>query len=261
MPKFSANLGFMFPDRPHVERIDAAARAGFAAIELHWPYDVPAAELKAAIDRNKLVMLGINVPIGDKSRGENGLTALPGREADQAKAFDLALSYAVTLGGTAVHTLAGVVPANERAAAEKTYIANLRDAADKAANAGKLVFIEPLNYRDAPNFFLTSIEQAADILAKVERRNLKIMFDCYHLQIMGGDLIKKFERYRDLVGHVQIAAVPSRAEPDEGELCYPEILKAFEKLGYTGWVGAEYKPRGRTEDGLGWRKAYEGAGR
>lgn len=256
MPKFSANLGFLFSDRSHVERIDAAAKAGFAAVEMHWPYDVPAAELKVALVRNKLEMLGINAPIGDKSRGENGLTALPGREADQAAAFDLALSYTVALGGTAVHTLAGVVPADQKEAAEKTYIANLRSAAEKAANAGKLVLIEPLNYRDAPNYFLNTIEQAADIVGKVDRQNVKIMFDCYHLQIMGGDLIKKFERYRELVGHVQIASVPARAEPDEGELCYPEILKAFEKLGYAGWIGAEYKPRGKTEDGLSWRKAY-----
>ena len=253
MPRFSANLGFLYSDRPHVQRIADAAKCGFAAIEMHWPYDVPAAELKAAIDAAKVEMLGINAPIGDKSRGENGLTALPGREADAAAAFDLALSYAVTLGGTAVHSLSGVASGE---AAERTYVKNLVAFADKAANAGKMLLIEPLNYRDAPNNFLGTIEQAADILGKVERRNLKIMFDCYHLQIMGGDLIKKYERYRELVGHVQIASVPNRAEPDEGELAYPEILKAFERLGYTGWIGAEYKPRAKTEDGLGWRKAY-----
>jgi len=256
MPKFSANLGFLFPDLPHVQRIDAAAKAGFAAVEWQWPYEATIAELKDALTRNKLVALGINAPNGDKSRGENGLTALPGREADQAAAFDRALSYSVAIEGTAIHTLAGVVPADQKDAAEKTYIANLRSAADKAATAGKLVLIEPLNYRDAPNYFLNTIEQAADIVGKVGRQNVKIMFDCYHLQIMGGDLIKKYERYRELVGHVQIAGVPARAEPDEGELCYPEILKAFEKLGYTGWIGAEYKPRGKTEDGLSWRKAY-----
>jgi 2-dehydrotetronate isomerase len=253
MPRFSANLGFLYSDRPHVQRIADAGKSGFAAIEMHWPYDVPAAELKAAVDAAKVQMLGINAPIGDKSRGENGLTALPGREADAAAAFDLALSYVVTLGGTAVHCLAGVTSGED---AERTYVKNLAAFADKAAKAGKIVLIEPLNYRDAPGYFLTTIEQAAGILAKVERSNLKIMFDCYHLQIMGGDLIKKYERYRELVGHVQIASVPARAEPDEGELAYPEILKAFERLGYTGWIGAEYKPRAKTEDGLGWRKAY-----
>jgi hydroxypyruvate isomerase len=256
MPRFSANLGFLYSDRPHVQRIADAAKCGFAAIEMHWPYDVPAAELKAAADAAKVTMLGINAPIGDKSRGENGLTALPGREADAAAAFDLALSYAVTLSGTAVHCLAGVTQGEE---AERAYVKNLAAFADKAANAGKMVLIEPLNHRDAPGYFLGTIEQAADIVGKVARGNLKIMFDCYHLQIMGGDLIKKYERYRDLVGHVQIASVPNRAEPDEGELAYPEILKAFARLGYTGWIGAEYKPRAKTEDGLGWCKAYEGA--
>ena len=259
MPRFSANLGFLFSDRPHVERIAAAAAAGFAAVEMHWPYEVPAAELKAALDRAKLKMLGINAPLGDRARGENGLAALPGREADAAAAFDLALSYAVALGGTAVHCLAGVASPDDRAA-EATYVGNLAAFADKAAAVNIAVLIEPLNFRDAPGYFLPTIEKAADILAKVGRANLKIMFDCYHLQIMGGDLIKRFETYRDLVGHVQIAAVPSRAEPDEGELNYPNILRAFETLGFAGWIGAEYKPRGRTEDGLGWLKTYGGAG-
>ena len=256
MPRFSANLGFMFPDRPLVQRIASAAKCGFAAIELHGPYDVAAAELKAAIDQAKVMLLCMNAPKGDESRGEIGLTAVPGREADAAKAFDLALSYAVTLGSTAVHCPAGVAKGE---AAERTYVKNLVAFADKAANAGKTILIEPMNYRDSPGFFLSSIEQAADLAAKVGRNNVMLLFDCYHLQIMGGDLIKKYERYRELVGHVHIAAVPTRAEPDEGELAYPEILKAFERLGYTGWVGAEYKPRGKTEDGLSWRKAYEDA--
>ena len=259
MSRFSANLGFLFADRPHVERITSASTAGFAAVEMHWPYDVPAAELRAALDRNKLKMLGINAPVGDRARGENGLTALPGREADAAAAFEQAMSYAVALGGTSVHCLAGVAAPDDQAA-ERTYIRNLTAAADKAAAASLTVLIEPLNFRDAPGNFLTTIEQAADIVGKVGRANLKIMFDCYHLQIMGGDLIKRFERYRDLVGHVQIAAVPSRAEPDEGELAYPEILRAVERLGYAGWIGAEYKPRARTEDGLGWLKTYGGPG-
>jgi hydroxypyruvate isomerase len=258
MSRFSANLGFLFSDRRDVERIDAAALAGFAAVEMHWPYDVPAAELRAALDRNGVAMLGINTPVGDRSRGDVGLAAIPGREAEFAKAFDLSLSYSVALGGTAVHCMAGVTPTERHEEAERTYVANLASAADKAANVGKTILIEPLNHRDAPGYFLKHVEQAAGIVEKVDRTNVKIMFDCYHVQIMGGDIIRRFERHRDLIGHVQIAAVPSRNEPDEGELAYSEICRAFDRIGYAGWIGAEYKPRGRTEDGLGWLAAYGG---
>ncbi|RAI34840.1 hydroxypyruvate isomerase family protein [Rhodoplanes serenus] len=259
MPRFSANLGFLFADRPHGERIAAAAVAGFPAVEMHWPYEVPAATLRTALDRAGVRMLGINTPVGDRARGDNGLAAVPGREAEFAAAFDLALSYAVALGGTAVHCMAGVVPPDRRDAAERTYVANLTAAADKAAAAGKTILIEPLNPRDAPGYFLADVDQAAAIVQATGRANVKIMFDCYHVQIVGGDVIRRFECVRPLVGHVQIAAVPSRAEPDEGELAYPAILAAFEAAGWDGFVGAEYKPRGRTEDGLGWMAAYPAA--
>ncbi|NVO14469.1 MAG: TIM barrel protein [Rhodoplanes sp.] len=258
MSRFSANLGFLFADRPHVERIDAAAAAGFAAVEMHWPYDVPAAVLREALDRNRVAMLGINTPVGDRARGDNGLAAIPGREAEFAAAFDLALSYAVALDGTAVHCMAGAAPID--AATERTFVTNLAAAADKAATVSKTILIEPLNDRDAPGYFLRQVEQAAAVIAMVGRGNVKIMFDCYHVQIMGGDIVRRFERFRDLVGHVQIAAVPSRAEPDEGELAYPEICRTFDRLGWAGWIGAEYKPRGRTEDGLGWLAAHGGPG-
>jgi hydroxypyruvate isomerase len=260
MPRFSANLGFLFADRGHVGRIDAAAAAGFAAVEMHWPYDVPAAELRAALARNRLAMLGINTPMGDRARGEMGLGALPGREAEFAGAFDLALSYAVALDGTGVHCMAGVTSPDRQVAAEQTFVRNLTMAADKAATANKIILIEPLNHRDAPNYFLTNVEQAAGIIEKVGRANVMIMFDCYHVQIVGGDIIHRYQRFRELVGHVQIAAVPSRAEPDEGELNYPEICRALDRLGYAGWIGAEYKPRGRTEDGLAWLEAHGGPG-
>jgi 2-dehydrotetronate isomerase len=257
MLRFAANLGFMFPDRPHLQRIADAAKCGFAAVEFHGPYEVPAADLRAAMDHAKVIALCINAAVGDTSRGDNGLAAVPGREADAAKAFDLSLTYAATLDIPFLHCVANGVNV---ACDEGTYVKNLTAFADKAATAGKTILIETMNWRDRPGYMSRTIEQAADIVGKVGRRNVKILYDCYHLQVEGGDLIKRYERYRDVVGHVQIAAVPSRAEPDEGELDYPEILKAFERLGYnTGWVGAEYKPRGKTEDGLSWVKAFERA--
>jgi hydroxypyruvate isomerase len=184
------------------------------------------------------------------------LAAVPGRERDFATHFRQALDFAVTIGGRAVHCLAGMVPPSLRPAAETTFIANLARAADEAAEKNITLLIEPINSRDRPDYFLTRPEQAADIIAKVGRPNVRIQFDFYHAQIMGGDLITRFQKHLPLVGHVQIAAVPSRHEPDEGEVNYPAIYAALDACGYAGFIAAEYTPRGRTEDGLGWGRSY-----
>ncbi len=254
MPRFSANLGFLFADRPDLDRVEAAAAAGFHAVEMHWPYATPAAEMRAVLQRNGLTMLGLNTVVGNE--GESGLGALPGREAEFRQAVEQAVAYGREIGASAVHCMAGVVPPDSLAAAESVFVDNLRVASDLAAQAGMTVLIEPINHRDKPDYALARIEQAAAIIGRVGRGNVKIMFDCYHVQIMQGDLIRRFEAHRDLIGHVQIAAVPSRAEPDEGELNFPEICRAFERAGYAGWIGAEYRPRGRTEDGLAWFRAW-----
>jgi hydroxypyruvate isomerase len=252
MPHFSANLGFLFSDRPEAERIAAAAQSGFNAVEMHWPYHVPAKEIRSALMSSRITMLGLNMPIGNAEAGDFGLGALPGRESEFQQALDQALSYGSAIGATAIHCLAGIVPANDWSAAERTFVTNLREAADKAAQSGITILIEPMNHRDRPGYFLHQVEQAVTIIKQVERRNVKIMFDCYHVQIMQGDLIKRLKSNLDLIGHIQIAAVPSRAEPDEGEVDYQEICRVLDSLGYEGWIGAEYKPRGRTEEGLGW---------
>jgi hydroxypyruvate isomerase len=254
MPRFSANLGFLFADRPDLERVEAAAAAGFKAVEMHWPYATPAAEMRAALQRNDLTMLGLNTVVGRE--GESGLGALPGREAEFRQAVEQAVTYGQAIGANAVHCMAGVVPPDTLDQAERVFVENLRLASDIAGQAGMTVLIEPINHRDKPDYALFRIEQAASIIGRIGRGNVKIMFDCYHVQITQGDLIRRFEAHRELVGHVQIAAVPSRAEPDEGELNFPEICKAFERLGYRGWIGAEYRPRGRTEDGLAWLRAW-----
>jgi hydroxypyruvate isomerase len=198
-------------------------------------------------------MLGLNTPTGNP--GEFGLGAVHGREGDFAAAVELSLSYGAAIGATALHCMAGLGSADDRLA-ETTFVRNLTAAADKAANAGITLLIEPINHRDRPAYFLTRVEQAAAIIAQVGRANVKIMFDFYHVQIAQGDLLSRFQACRQLVGHVQMAAVPSRAEPDEGEVNYAEICRELDRLGYDGWIGAEYKPRGRTEDGLGWLKAW-----
>ncbi len=255
MPRFAANLGFLFTEHPLPACIDAAAAAGFKAIELQTPYSVPAADVKAAIARNNLTVLGVNTPRG-ADNDDFGLAAMPGRERDFDTAFATAFDYVTAIGGSAVHCLAGVVAPESRVEAERTFVANLIRAADRAAERGITVLIEPINPRDRPGYFLTRAEHAADIIAKVGKPNVRMQFDFYHAQIVGGDLITRFETCLPVVGHVQCASVPGRHEPDEGEVNYPAVFEAIDRLGYQGWIGAEYRPRGTTEQGLGWARRY-----
>ena len=252
MPRFAANLGYLFTERPMIERFGAAAAAGFAAVELQFPYDVAPSAVKAELVRHDLTQLGVNTPLGP----EFGLAALPGREREFDAAFTRALDYVTAIGGSAIHCMAGVVPVDQRPAAETVFVKNLTRAAEQAAKKNITLLIEPLNPRDRANYFLSRVEHAADVVKKVGAPNVRIQFDFYHVQIVGGDLIKRLEAHFPLVGHVQVAAVPSRREPDEGEVNYPEIFAALDRLGYAGWIGCEYRPRTRTEEGLGWVKAY-----
>lgn len=254
MPRFSANLGFLYPDRPLAERIAAAARDGFAAVEFHWPYDEPADALRAALERAGIPGLALNTPVGNAAGGDFGLGAVVGREAEFQAGVDLAIDYGRRIGTTAVHCMAGIVSHGEEAKAERTFVENLKQAADKAHAAGMTLLIEPINHRDRPGYALSRVEQAAEIIERTGRPNIAIMFDGYHVQIMQGDLIRRLQAHLPLIGHVQFAAVPSRAEPDEGEVNYAALFRALDEMGYKGFVGAEYKPRGRTEDGLSWMK-------
>jgi 2-dehydrotetronate isomerase len=253
MPKFSANLGFLWPDRPLLARIEAAAGAGFRAIEVHWPYDTPAAEVKTACARHGMAMLGLNTVRGDRP-GDFGLAAVPGREAEFGAALEQSVAYCRTAGFNAIHVMAGVVPPGLRNAADALFVEHIRVAAEKAAETGLTILLEPLNQRDAPGYFYSSIERADEIITAVGQPNVKIMFDCYHVAVMQGDVLKRLERFLPRIGHVQIAAVPSRAEPDEGEIAYPAVFAALDALGYAGWVGCEYKPRADTDAGLAWVK-------
>src|SRR5436190_2623847 len=256
MPRFAANLAYLFTERPLIERFAAAAAAGFRAVELQLPYDHAPSAVRAELERHGLTVLGVNTAPGQSAVGEFGVTAVPGREQEFAAVFKQALDYITAIGGCQIHCLAGRVPPEQRPAAEATFIRNLTWAADAAREKNVTVLIEPINPRDRPDYFLTRAEHAADIIAKVERPNVRIQFDFYHAQIVGGDLIKRFEKYFPLVGHVQIAAVPTRGEPDEGEVNYVQILAMLDRIGYGKWVGCEYKPRARTEDGLSWARPY-----
>jgi hydroxypyruvate isomerase len=255
MPKFAANVAYLFTERPLIERFAAAAAAGFKAVELQFPYDHAPAAVKAELDKHKLTQLGLNTGPGGGA-GEFGLAAVPGRERDWDALFQQALDYTVAIGGSAVHCLAGHVPPEQRPVAERTFVANLTRAAELAKDKNITLLIEPINAIDRPNYFLNHVEHAADIIAKVGRPNVKMQFDFYHVQIVSGDLIRRFEKHLPLIGHVQIASVPERHEPSEGEINYPAIFDALDRLGWSGWTACEYRPRGRTEDGLGWGRAY-----
>ena len=256
MPRFAANLAYLFTEQPLLARFGAAAAAGFKAVELQFPYDHGPSAVKRELVKHELTMLGLNTPAGKLDAGEFGLAAVPGREAEFATLFRQALDYVVAIGGCQIHCLAGRVPPEQRPAAENTFLKNLARAADMAAKKGIVVLIEPINARDRPDYFLNRVEHAADLVARVERPNLRIQFDFYHAQIMGGDLLRRFEKHLQVIGHVQVAAVPSRHEPDEGEVNYPAVFNALDRLGYLGWVGAEYRPRARTEDGLAWARPF-----
>ncbi|MBN9887887.1 hydroxypyruvate isomerase family protein [Salipiger abyssi] len=249
--RISANLGFLYSDLPLPARIRAAARDGFDAVECHFPYDIPAAALRAALNETGLEMLALNTAPGDLAAGEFGLAALPGRRDDARAAVAQAVAYGAEIGAAHVHVMAGRSGGGD--GAEAAFRETLAHACDLAAAQGMGVLIEPINRRDVPGYHLHSVEQAAETVVALGRDNLRIIFDCYHAQIEGGDLIRRFEAHLPLIGHVQIAAVPDRGEPDGGEICYERLLPAFRAAGYRSAVGAEYRPRGGdTRAGLGW---------
>jgi 2-dehydrotetronate isomerase len=267
LPRFSANLGLLWPDRPLLQRVEAAARAGFRAIEMHWPYDVPASELAAVARRYELTVLGINTAPGDWSRGsgdvpnggfprgERGLGAVPGRERDFQATVDQSIGYCLACGAGAIHVMAGNVATPDRPRARSVFAENLRVAAAKAARHELLLLLEPLNPRDNPGYFYSTLAEAVALLEELALPNIKLQFDVYHVAISEGDVLTRLRRYIPLIGNVQIAAVPSRAEPDEGEIAYPAIFAALDAAGYAGWVGCEYRPRGDTDSGLKWLRA------
>ena len=246
--RFSANLGFLWTDRPLPDAIRAAKAAGFDAVECHWPYSVPVAATKAALEETGLPMLGLNTSRGNTAIGENGLSALPGREADARAAIDEALAYAAGLSASAVHVMAGN---SSGPRARRAFCENLAYACDAAGDA-VTILIEPLNPYNAPGYFLNGTQQAADIIREVGKPNLRLMFDFYHVQIIEGDVTRRFETLLPLIGHVQIASVPDRGTPDHGELDYGYVLQRVADLGWKHPIGAEYLPRDVANPDMSW---------
>jgi hydroxypyruvate isomerase len=247
MPRFAANLSMMFTEHPFMERFGVAAAAGFGAVEFLFPYDHPAADIRAELDRTGLALALFNAPPGDWEAGERGTASLAGREAEFRDSMALALDYAAVLRPHRLHIMAGLARGE---AARATYIANLGHAARIAGKQG--LCIEPINSRDMPGYHLNNSTDAVAVLDAVGAANLGLQFDLYHAQIMEGDLTRRLEALMPRIAHIQIAGVPERHEPDTGEVDYPHLFGVLDRLGYDGFVGCEYRPAGRTGDGLGW---------
>ncbi|NRD81915.1 hydroxypyruvate isomerase family protein [Burkholderia pseudomallei] len=257
MPRFAANLTMMYNEHAFLERFAAAARDGFKAVEYLFPYEFPAAELKARLDAHGLVQALFNAPPGDWAAGERGIASLPGREDEFRRAIDTALDYARVIGNDTLHVMASLIaPTQDRARHRDVYLRNLAHAAEAARAQNVTIVIEPINPRDMPGFFLNRQDDAQAICREVGAPNLLVQFDCYHCQIVEGDLAMKLKRDIAGIGHIQIAGVPQRHEPDVGEIHYPYLFELIDALGYDGWIGCEYRPKAGTSEGLGWLAPY-----
>jgi 2-dehydrotetronate isomerase len=253
MPRFAANLTMMFNEVPFLERFGHAARAGFTGVEFLFPYELDASQIAAELEGHELTQALFNLPPGDWAAGERGLAGLPGREAEFAESVETALLYARALGCERLHAMAGLVPDGaDRQEHLAVYKANIARAAQRLAPEGLTLLIEPINTRDMPGYLLNHQREAHALVHEIGAPNLKVQMDFYHAQIMDGDLWRLFEAHRDTVGHIQIASVPDRHEPDEGEVHYPWLFEKLDAAGYDGWIGCEYRPRADTHAGLTW---------
>jgi hydroxypyruvate isomerase len=257
MPKLAANVSMLFVEAPFLERFDAAARAGFRAVEYQYPYEWKAEDVAAAARDARLEVILHNMPPGDAQRGERGTACLPGRESRFREDLERAIEYAKPARCASLHLMAGVVPPGaERAAYHAAYVANLRYAAQRLGREGMRLLIEPLSERTVANCFLRSSAQAAQVLEEVAAGNALIQYDLFHMQIMEGNLAETVERLLPKIGHLQIADVPGRNEPGSGEINFDFMLGHIDRLGYSGWIGCEYNPLGDTVEGLKWAQPY-----
>ncbi len=255
MPHFAANLTMMFNEHPFLDRFDAAADAGFDAVEFLFPYEAPPEAVAERVRRNGLAVALFNMPPGDWSAGERGLAALPGRADELRDGVARALEYAAATGVGRLHLMAGLAPPRDLQAAA-AYREAVRFAAGRLAEHGLDLVLEPINGRDMPGYFLDDFDAADRLIAELGMPNLKLQFDLYHRQIIHGDVTMALRRMLPRIGHVQVASVPSRAEPDGEELNWPYLFAELDRLGYRGFVGCEYRPRAGTVQGLDWFRPF-----
>ncbi|HEV2560468.1 MAG TPA: TIM barrel protein [Microvirga sp.] len=246
----TANLGFLFTEHPFLERFAAARAAGFRCVECHSPYDHALEEIRSRLDETGLILTGLNTPTGDRAKGEFGLAGLPGRESEFRRGFEQALAYAAALGCRSIHVLAGVAAPDERAAARRTYVANLRWAAKAARGTGLMLLLEPISTQ--PGYLVTRSDEVAEILKEIADPAVQMLFDIFHVHVLEGDVLGRIQRHGGLIGHVQIAGLPHRNEPDRSVLPLGSLSDALRGIGYTGLIGLEYQPLRRTDEGLAW---------
>ncbi|MCW5613433.1 MAG: hydroxypyruvate isomerase [Rubrivivax sp.] len=257
MPRFAANLSTLFIDAPLIERFGRAARAGFAAVEVQFPYELPAAAIREQLDVHGLEMVLHNLPAGDFAAGDRGIACDPARVAEFRAGVPRAIAYARTLGVPRLNCLAGRMPAGvDEATLRRTFVENLRFAAAALADAGLVLLVEPINRFDVPGFYVHRTLQALELLDEAGAANAFVQYDLYHAQRSEGELAGTLERCLPRIGHVQIADNPGRHEPGSGEIHWPFLFAHLDRIGYAGWVGCEYFPAAGTEAGLGWMTPY-----
>jgi hydroxypyruvate isomerase len=257
MPKFAANLTMLWNELDFLDRFAAAASAGFSGVEYLFPYSYPKGELADRLATHKLTQVLHNLPAGDWAKGERGIACLPDRISEFQDGVGRAIDYATALSCKQVNCLAGIAPQGvDTAKVRETFISNLKFAAAKLESAGIRLLIEPINTRDIPGFYLKHTAQAIDLIASVGSDNLWLQYDIYHMQIMEGDLAPTIERHRARIAHLQLADNPGRNEPGTGEINYPFLFGFIDRIGYSGWIGCEYKPKTTTAEGLGWIRPY-----
>ena len=255
MTQLSANLSLLFTENEFIDRFKEAKNNGFDAVEFQFPYDIEAQTIKNEIDKNKLILTIFNSPPGDFENGDRGLACLENRKGDFKKSIIEAINYAKIFQCNKIHVMSGVSDKANVLNAKKVYIENLKWACDEFDKHNINLLIEPINQRNIPNYFLSSTDQAIEIIDKIERENIYLLFDIYHHQIIRGDVSKYFEKFQAYIGHIQIAGIPDRNEPDQSELDYKYVFKLIERLNYTGFIGCEYNPLRDTLSGLKWRES------
>ncbi|MBU1357171.1 MAG: hydroxypyruvate isomerase [Gammaproteobacteria bacterium] len=255
MPRFAANLSMLFTELPFMQRFEAAANAGFEAVEYLFPYAFDKKDLAEALRAHRLTQVLHNLPAGNWDAGERGIACHPDRVGEFREGVGMAIDYATALGCPKVNCLLGKLPDGVSPdAARAVAVDNLRYAAKELQAAGIRLLVEPVNHFDIPGFFLTRTDQAIALIDDVGSSNLLLQYDIYHAQRMEGELAATITRHMPRIGHIQLADNPGRGEPGTGEINYAWLFRHIDAAGYTGWIGCEYKPRGATADGLAWRQ-------
>ena len=253
MPRFAANLSMLFVEHPFFERYAAAAQAGFRGVECWFPYEYDAAVVSELLETHGLQQILINAPAGDWAAGERGIGCHPGRIAEFREGIDVAIDYARAIGCRQINVLAGVAPEDtDTETLEGTLLANLRFAAKRMGEHGLTLLLEPINTRDIPGYLVNRSSQALAILEAIGVGNTRLQYDCYHMQVMEGNLAQTLERHLERIGHIQIADNPGRGAPGSGEIHYAFLFDWLDRIGYRGWVSAEYLPGPDTPASLGW---------